>query len=209
MSLDLNDRTARLSYALAINVAESLRQMPVDLNMDVLGNALTSLLKGDRPEMDESVYRASMEELQKDLQSAAQAQHAKAAAANVEAEKAFLAENAKKPGVVTTASGLQYLELKAGSGDTPKADNVVKVHYEGKLLDGKIFDSSIRRGEPAEFPMNQVIAGWTEALQLMKVGGKARLFIPAKLAYGERGAGAAIPPNCALIFEVELLDIVR
>ncbi len=209
MSLDLNDRTARLSYALAINVAESLRQMPVELNMDVIGKALPALLTGGHPEMDETVYRASMQELQQDLQKAAQTQHDKAAAANVEAEKAFLSENAKKPGVVTTASGLQYLELKAGTGDTPKANNVVKVHYEGKLLDGNVFDSSIRRGEPAEFPVNQVIAGWTEALQLMKVGGKARLFIPAKLAYGERGAGAAIPPNCCLVFEVELLDIVR
>jgi FKBP-type peptidyl-prolyl cis-trans isomerase FklB len=123
--------------------------------------------------------------------------------------EAFLAANAKKDGVTTTASGLQYKVIKSGTGATPTASDQVKVDYTGTLIDGKVFDSSVQRGQPAVFPVGQVIPGWTEALQLMKVGDKWQLFIPAKLAYGDRGAGGAIPPNSALIFEVELLDIVK
>lgn len=118
---------------------------------------------------------------------------------------AFLAENAKKPGVVTTASGLQYLVITEGTGASPTSSDTVTVHYQGTTLDGKEFDSSYKRGAPASFPLNRVIAGWTEGLQLMKEGGKSRLFIPSNLAYGERGAGRDIGPNAALIFEVELI----
>lgn len=120
---------------------------------------------------------------------------------------AFLADNGKKPGVVTTASGLQYLVVKSGSGPSPKATDTVKVNYEGKLIDGTIFDSSYQRGEPASFPVNQVIPGWTEALQLMKVGDQWQLFIPANLAYGAQSPSPTIPPNSMLIFKVELLGI--
>lgn len=129
--------------------------------------------------------------------------------AETELEKgeAFLKENAKKEGVKTTASGLQYQVLKEGDGKAPKATDVVKVHYKGTLLDGKEFDSSYKGGQPIEFPLNRVIPGWTEGVQLMKEGAKYKFFIPAKLAYGERGAGGVIPPNATLIFEVELLEV--
>ena len=123
------------------------------------------------------------------------------------AEKKFFEENAKIAGVVTTKSGLQYQILRDGSGEKPGPHDTVKVHYEGKLPNGKVFDSSIARGEPIEFPVDQVIAGWTEALQLMKVGAKYRLFIPSRLGYGAHGAGNAIPPHSSLIFEVELLGV--
>lgn len=126
---------------------------------------------------------------------------------NAEASAKFLADNAKKPGITTTASGLQYQVLKQGNGKRPTATDKVTVHYEGKLIDGTVFDSSIDRGEPVTFPLNQVIAGWTEGLQLMQEGGKNRFFIPAKLGYGETGAGETIGPNSALIFDVELLKV--
>jgi len=122
---------------------------------------------------------------------------------------AFLADNAKKDGVITTASGLQYKVIKSGMGETPKLADTVKVHYQGALIDGRIFDSSIKRGQPITFPVSGVIPGWTEALQLMKVGDKWQLFIPAKLAYGNQSPSPLIPPNSVLIFEVELLDIEK
>jgi len=126
-------------------------------------------------------------------------------AENLAAGEAFLAENAKKPGVITTASGLQYQVITEGSGASPSASDTVTVHYLGTTIDGKEFDSSYKRGAPATFPLNRVIPGWTEGLQLMKEGGKSKLFIPAKLAYGERNAGPVIGPNSTLIFDVELV----
>jgi FKBP-type peptidyl-prolyl cis-trans isomerase FklB len=128
---------------------------------------------------------------------------------NLAAGETFLAQNAKKEGVVTTASGLQYKVIKAGTGESPKLTNRVKVHYHGTLIDGTVFDSSVQRGEPIVFPVGGVIPGWVEALQLMKVGDKWQLFIPAKLAYGDQSPGGAIPANSALIFEVELLAIEK
>ena len=128
-------------------------------------------------------------------------------AENKAAGEKFLTENAQKAGVVTTASGLQYLVFSEGSGASPKATDNVTVHYKGTTIDGEEFDSSYSRGEPATFPLNRVIAGWTEGLQLMKEGSKYRFFIPANLAYGERGAGRAIGPNAALIFDVELIKV--
>jgi FKBP-type peptidyl-prolyl cis-trans isomerase FklB len=123
--------------------------------------------------------------------------------------EAFLVANAKKEGVITTASGLQYKVLKSGTGDSPKATDQVKVHYTGTTIDGNVFDSSVQRGQPAVFPVNAVIPGWVEALQLMKVGDKWQLVIPAKLAYGAQSPSPAIPPNSVLIFEVELIDIEK
>ena len=128
--------------------------------------------------------------------------------AQEEAGKAFLEENAKREEVTVLASGLQYEVLQAGEGDKPTASSTVKTHYHGTLISGEVFDSSVERGQPAEFPVNGVIAGWTEALQLMNVGTKWRLYVPSNLAYGERGAGGKIGPNTTLIFDVELLDIV-
>jgi FKBP-type peptidyl-prolyl cis-trans isomerase FklB len=129
--------------------------------------------------------------------------------AKLDAGEAFLAENAKKEGVKTTASGLQYKVLKSGTGESPKPTDKVKVHYHGTLIDGTVFDSSVQRGEPISFPVGGVIQGWVEALQLMKVGDKWQLFIPARLAYGENSPGSGIPPNSVLIFEVELLAIEK
>lgn len=128
--------------------------------------------------------------------------------ANIKAGQDFLAENAKREGVVTLESGLQYEVVNEGSGAKPTAADNVKCHYHGTLLDGKVFDSSVQRGEPAVFPVNGVIAGWVEALQLMPLGSKWKLFVPSNLAYGEQGAGQDIPPHTTLIFEVELLEIV-
>ncbi|WP_417760302.1 FKBP-type peptidyl-prolyl cis-trans isomerase [Shewanella sp.] len=135
----------------------------------------------------------------------AQEEAAEAAAAE---GTAFLAENAKRDGVVVTESGLQYEVINEGSGEKPTYNSTVRTHYHGTFIDGNVFDSSVSRGEPVEFPVSGVIAGWTEALQLMPVGAKYRLYVPHELAYGERGAGAAIPPYSALVFEVELLDII-
>ncbi|BCV29342.1 MAG: FKBP-type peptidyl-prolyl cis-trans isomerase [Shewanella algae] len=135
------------------------------------------------------------------------AQEEAAEAASAEGN-AFLAENAKREGVVTTESGLQYEIISEGSGEKPSYDSNVRTHYHGTFIDGKVFDSSVTRGQPAEFPVSGVIAGWTEALQLMPVGAKYKLYVPHHLAYGERGAGAAIPPYSTLVFEVELLDIL-
>ena len=127
--------------------------------------------------------------------------------AKPDAGETFLAQNAKQDGVITTASGLQYKILKSGTGASPQLTDRVTVHYQGTLIDGTVFDSSVQRGKPATFPVGHVIPGWVEALQLMKVGDKWQLFIPARLAYGDRSPGQAIPPNSTLIFEVELLDI--
>lgn len=197
----------RMSYALAINLAESIRNMPADLDYAIVGEAFNSLVNGGRPELPPAEYSKLMQELQTILRDAVKRHNTAVAAKCREAEEKFLAENAKKEGVVTTKSGLQYQVLKSGSGRKPSRDDVVRVHYEGKLLNGNVFDSSIARSEPAEFPLGQVIPGWTEGVQLMPVGAKYRFFIPAALAYGERGAGNAVPPHSTLIFDVELLDI--
>jgi FKBP-type peptidyl-prolyl cis-trans isomerase len=147
-------------------------------------------------------------ELQKSAMAKAEEKQIAAAEKNLKAGEAFLAANAKKEGVKTTASGLQYKVIKAGTGASPKPTDIVKVHYTGTLVDGTVFDSSVQRGEPATFPVNGVIPGWTEALQLMKVGDKWQLVIPSKLAYGEQGP-RAIGPNSTLIFDVELLGIEK
>ena len=199
----------RMSYALALNMATSIRHMPVELNYDLFGEAVKELLKGGKPAITQAEYGEYMQKLQNELSKAEQASNADSAAA-LEEEKKFMAENGKKDGIITTASGLQYEILTPGKGgERPGPQDVVRVHYEGKLLSGKIFDSSIQRGEPIEFPVNQVIPGWTEALQLMEVGSKFRLYIPSNLGYGAHGAGNVIPPNATLIFEVELIGFFK
>ena len=150
-----------------------------------------------------------MEKAQELIQAAVMEAQEKKNAENAEKEKTFLAENGKKDGVKTTESGLQYVVLSEGSGEKPKATDTVKVHYTGTFTDGKTFDSSVERGEPAEFVVEEVIPGWVEALQLMPVGSKYKLFIPSSLAYGEEGAGGVIPPFSTLVFEVELLSIEK
>ena len=199
----------RMSYALALNMATSIRHMPVELNWALVGESIAELMNGAAPRLTQVEYREFMQKLQEKLAEAEQASNADSAAA-LEEEKAFMEKNAKVEGVITTASGLQYQVLTPGKGgERPGPRDVVRVHYEGKLLSGKVFDSSIARGEPIEFPVDQVIAGWTEALQLMEIGSKFRLFIPSKLGYGSHGAGSVIPPNATLIFEVELIGFFK
>lgn len=206
---ELKNDLDRMTYALALNMATSIRQMPVELNYELFGESVLALLKGGAPEINQAQYREYMGKLQDALTEAEQASNADSAAA-LEEEKAFMEKNGKAEGIITTASGLQYQILTPGKGgERPGPKDVVRVHYEGKLLSGKVFDSSIARGEPIEFPVDQVIPGWTEALQLMEIGSKFRLFIPSKLGYGPHGAGNVIPPNATLIFEVELIGFFK
>lgn len=198
----------KLSYALGLGIGRQLAQMGAEqLSIDDFAQAIKDVVAGGQLKLDEAEAQVIVQEFfqkQEEKQRAAAAEMGKKA--KEEGEK-YLAENAKKEGVVTLPSGLQYLVIKEGNGKRPKATDKVKCHYEGMLVDGKLFDSSVQRGEPATFPLNQVIAGWTEGLQLMTEGSKYRFFIPYTLGYGERGAGASIPPFAALVFDVELIEV--
>ena len=188
-----------VGYAFGIMMGTSLK----DFKLDVDYNELVKGLKDAEKNKDVDIAAA-----QKILQRASEAAHKKEAAENLAKETEFLEKNAKKDGVKTTESGLQYEVITEGTGAAPLATDTVKVHYEGTLLDGTVFDSSYDRGNPVEFPLDAVIPGWTEGLQLMKVGSKYKFYIPSKIAYGERGVSQVIPPNSTLIFEVELLEIL-
>ena len=197
----------KVSYALGIGIGRQLSQMgAADLNIDDFVQAIKDVIAGDLKLGDAEVQQIVQEFFakQEEKQKAEAAEKGKAA--KQDGEK-FLAENGKKEGVITTASGLQYQVLREGNGQSPKATDTVECHYEGTLIDGTKFDSSYDRGQTATFPLNQVIAGWTEGLQLMKEGGKYRFFIPYELGYGERGAGASIPPFSTLVFDVELVSV--
>lgn len=192
----------KVSYALGLSLGNNLSESGLtSLDYDKLAQGIKDVLEHNQPEI-------SLQEAQSILQKFFQELQTKANEKNIEAGKKFLAENAQRPEVKTTASGLQYEIIKEGNGKKPTASDTVKVHYEGTLIDGTVFDSSVRRDEPATFGVTQVIAGWVEALQLMTVGSKWKLFIPSELAYGAHGAGQSIAPHSTLIFEVELLDIV-
>lgn len=199
----------KLSYALGIGIGSQLAGMGAKgLNIDDFAQAVKDVISGTPLKVNnaeaQSLVQAFFKE-QEDKQRAAAAEAGKVAKA---AGESFLAENAKKEGIVVLPSGLQYQVLKEGNGKKPSATDQVKCHYEGTLIDGTIFDSSYQRNEPATFGLNQVIAGWTEGVQLMSEGAKYRFFIPYNLAYGERGAGAQIPPFAALVFDVELLKVL-
>ena len=198
----------KLSYALGLGIGRQLAQMGAEqLSIDDFAQAIKDVVAGGQLKLDEAEAQVIVQEFfqkQEEKQRAAVAEMGKKA--KEEGEK-YLAENAKKEGVVTLPSGLQYLVIKEGNGKRPKATDKVKCHYEGMLVDGTLFDSSVQRGEPATFPLNQVIAGWTEGLQLMTEGSKYRFFIPYTLGYGERCAGASIPPFAALVFDVELIEV--
>ena len=181
--------------------------MVLDLDRELMIRTITSLLRGAQPEMPQEEYRKAMQDLQKILEKKGQEVQARAGAENRVRGDAFRKENAAKPGVRTTASGLQYEILSEGKGRKPSASDVVRVHYEGTLTTGEIFDSSRKRGTPAEFPLNRVIAGWTEGLQLMSEGARFRFVIPPELAYGAHGAPPAIGPDATLVFDVELLEV--
>lgn len=190
----------KLSYSLGMMLAENLKQQGfTDIQENDLKNGLDDAFSGKEPQV-------SATEAQKIINEYFQAKQAEAYKTNVESGNQFLSENAKNPDVVTLPSGLQYKVNVEGTGAIPASTDQVTTHYEGRLLDGTVFDSSIRRGEPATFPVNGVIQGWQEALQLMPVGSKWTLYVPSDLAYGERGAGQDIQPYSTLVFDIELLD---
>jgi FKBP-type peptidyl-prolyl cis-trans isomerase len=196
-----------MSYAMGLNVAEYVAHTPIDLSPELVLEGLRDALAGT-PAIPSEEYASAMRMLHTKIQEASRDQAQKLAEKNIQAEKEFMAANKQKPGVKETPTGLQYEVINEAEGRKPGRTSKVRVHYTGTLLNGQIFDSSVQRGEPAEFGLNQVIPGWTEGLQLMSEGAKYRFFIPARLAYGERGAPGAIPPNAALIFEVELIKIL-
>ena len=197
-----------LSYALGIGIGRQLAQMGAEsLNIDDFAQAIKDIISNQELKVSEQEAQTLVQNFFEEQEKKAQAAAAeKGKAAKEEGEK-FLTENSKKDGIITLPSGLQYQVIREGNGKKPKATDQVECHYEGTLIDGTKFDSSYDRGQTATFPLNQVIAGWTEGLQLMQEGAKYRFFIPYTLGYGERGAGASIPPFAALIFDVELVAV--
>lgn len=200
----------KLSYALGHNIAHQLIGMGLQksLNIDDYAAAIRDVLDGRQPMMSHTEANAVLEHFFNELEERQQAEAAERGKTAKADGEAFLKANAAKAGVTVTASGLQYEVVKEGTGRQPKASDTVRCHYEGTLIDGTVFDSSYRRNQPAEFGLRQVIAGWTEGVQLMKEGAVYKFYIPYNLAYGERGAGADIPPYAALIFTVELIKVL-
>ena len=209
MALDFNavaldSVEAKGGYGIGLQIGQQLAGSGMEVEAEAVARGIFDVLNNNPPAIDINEVTKALQELGQRAE-AAQAEAFKA----LEAEnQAFLEENKKAAGVIVTDSGLQYEILTEGNGAKPTAESTVRIHYTGSLIDGTVFDSSVKRGTPAEFPVGGVIKGWTEALQLMPVGSKWRLTIPHNLAYGERGAGASIPPFATLVFEVELLDIL-
>src|SRR5213592_1134514 len=201
-SSPLKDQKDKVSYSLGLNIGFNLGRQNVPINPDALVAGIKDAIAG-KPQLTPDQIKETMTAFEKDMEQKQKAEGDKNASEGTK----FLEENKKKEGVKTTASGLQYKLIKEGTGAQPKATDTVTVNYRGTLINGKEFDSSYKRGQPATFPLNGVIKGWTEALQLMKVGSKYQLFVPSNLAYGERAVGADIAANATLIFEVELLDV--
>jgi len=199
----------KLGYAIGLQIGGQLAATKDSIRTEALILGIKDALQNKTPRLSNEEMQAAKMAFQAEIQQKAQAEMAQLAEKNMVEGENFLAENKGKEGVVTLPSGLQYKVLKAGTGATPSATDTVVTHYTGRLINGQVFDSSVQRGEPATFPVNGVIAGWTEALQKMKEGGKWELYIPANLAYGERGAGQVIPPNAVLIFEIELLEVKK
>jgi FKBP-type peptidyl-prolyl cis-trans isomerase FklB len=199
----------KLSYALGLGIGQQLAQMGAEgISAEDFAAAIKDVLEGNELKVSHREAQTIVQDYFQKQEQKLQAQRAEAGKTHKEAGEKYLAENAKKDGVITLPSGLQYQVLKEGNGKKPTAKDTVMCHYEGFLIDGTVFDSSIQRGEPATFPLQQVIAGWTEGLQLMQEGAKYRFFIPYRLGYGEGGAGSSIPPFAALIFDVELIQVV-
>lgn len=206
----LRSNNDSLSYSIGLNIAQNMKQQGMtNINSAMLAKGLDDALKGGSMAMSPEQANAVLGAFMQKQMAVRQAEGAKAAEGNKKVGTAFLAENKSKPGIVTTESGLQYMVEKVGTGAKPATTDRVKVHYTGRLIDGKVFDSSEQRGTPAEFGVTEVIKGWTEVLQLMPIGSRWKVFIPSDLAYGDRGAGADIGPGSTLIFDVELLDIVK
>ena len=197
----------KVSYSLGVNIGKNMKTQGIDVDQDFLAQGLKDALSNAKTTMSDKDMEATMNAFQQEMMTKMQAKQKVEGGKNKTDGEAFLAANKKKDGVITLPSGLQYKVIKMGSGPKPTASQTVTCNYRGTLIDGKEFDSSSRYGKPAEFPVGGVIKGWIEALQLMPVGSKWELYIPADLAYGENGAGQTIGPNAALIFEIELLSI--
>lgn len=205
-----NNELDRISYALGLSMGNNFRSSGIEkINVKDFADGVAAVFSGETPKM---TYDEAKEEIRKfftEMEERQKAEAAKMGEVNAKAGENFLVENAKRPEVKTTATGLQYEIVKEGDGPTPNRGDRVTVHYTGKLIDGTVFDSSVERGEPATFGVTQVIPGWVEALQMMKTGSQWRLYIPSKLAYGPNGAGGVIGPNATLIFDVELIKIEK
>ncbi len=207
--LTLESDTQKASYLIGRNIGQSMQADGLELDLDLLFAGLKEASAGTESQIADADAQAVMQKFQQEMQAKAVAKQAEAAKANMEAGKAFLAENKEREGVTETESGLQYEVITAAEGDKPAATDTVKVHYHGTLTDGTVFDSSVDRGEPIEFPLNGVIPGWTEGVQLMPVGSKYKFYIPSDLAYGDRGSPPRIGPGATLVFEVELIEIIK
>ena len=200
----------KASYGLGLTIGQNLKADGVEVIPEILAQGIIDVLKGRKSRLPDDQLRTAMMAFEKQMQAKREAVTKSASTRNRKQAQAFLAANKKKPGVKSLPGGLQYQVLRPGKGRSPAATNTVKAHYHGTLINGTVFDSSVQRKEPIDFPLNQVIPGWTQAVTKMKVGGKWRLFIPPDLAYGDSPpAGAPIEPGMLLIFEVELLDIVN
>jgi FKBP-type peptidyl-prolyl cis-trans isomerase FkpA/FKBP-type peptidyl-prolyl cis-trans isomerase FklB len=200
----------QVSYMIGMAMAKQLETAKDEIDVDVIAKAIKASLAGQKLLLTDEQAAEIAQAFGQKMQAQQMAKMIADARTNLAAGDAFLAQNAKKPGVQTTASGLQYQVLTEGKGAKPQATDTVRVHYKGTLLDGKTFDSSYDRGEPATFPLNQVVPGWQEGIALMPIGSKYKFWIPSKLGYGEKGTpGGPIPPNATLVFEVELLDIAK
>lgn len=204
-----NKELDRISYALGLSMGNNFKGSGIDsINVKDFADGVAVVYEGAQPKMSYDEAKMVIQSFFQEMEAKQQAAAQEMAKVNKAAGEAFLAENGKRAEVVTTDSGLQYEVLVEGNGASPKATDQVTVHYTGKLIDGTVFDSSVDRGQPATFGVTQVIPGWVEALQLMKVGAKWRLYIPSEIAYGPQGAGGVIGPNATLIFDVELLNII-
>lgn len=203
----LKDERDRISYSIGLSIGLNFKKQSIDVTLEPLMAGVRDAMLERKPLLTDQELKETMDRFRKQMNAKLKAKKASQANQNLAAGQQFLKENSKKEGVITTESGLQYEVIKEGSGKKPTLNDTVVTHYTGTLLNGKVFDSSYKRNEPATFPVNGVIKGWTEALQMMKPGSKWKLYVPSNLAYGERGAGNVIGPNATLIFEIELLDI--
>lgn len=205
--IELQSNMDKVSYAIGMRIGRDFASQKIDVDPDILARGIKDAMAGGDVLLTDEEAQAAMMAFQQEMTAARESEMKVVGEKNAKAGEAFLTENAKKEGVVSLPSGLQYKIITEGAGNMPSKDDTVTVNYRGTLIDGKEFDSSYKRGEPATFPVNGVIPGWTEALQLMKEGAKWQLYIPAALAYGTRSAGPAIGPNSTLVFEVELISI--
>lgn len=208
-AVTLDTEEAKLSYSIGTDLGSNFKAQNINVNSDAFMAGMTDALSGKKPQLTKAEMKQTLQNFQKKMLMKRLAQYKKSAEKNKKEGDAFLKANKAKPGVVTLASGLQYKVLAKGAGQSPTKEDAVTVEYTGKLLNGKVFDSSDKAGKPATFKVTQVIPGWTEALQLMKVGSKWEIYVPSKLAYGARGIGGPIGPNETLVFQIKLISIEK